>query len=253
MGKIMRKKIVAANWKMFGDPDWTDTYIKQLEGKLTDYSPKAEIVIFPAFPFLLLESVQRQAGFASGVQNFYPQNSGAYTGEVSLAMLSKQVCRYALVGHSERRHIFMENENFVAEKFHHAKEHGIVPVLCLGETEHERETNQTEQVLRRQVQSVLSSDKFAFNGAIIAYEPVWAIGTGKTATPEMAQDAHALIRQIITEYDADSAQKIPLLYGGSVKPSNAEALFNMPDIDGGLVGGASLDVDQFLDIVKCIR
>lgn len=248
----MREKIVAANWKMHGDPVWAEAYCKQLSEELLENPLNVKVILFPPGPFLLQPGMQNQSSFFIGPQNFYPAQTGAFTGEISLSMLSSVQCRYALVGHSERRHIFNESEKFIAEKFHHAKEHGIVPVLCVGETDEERANDQTEVVLTNQLRAIGQNNSRVFENAVIAYEPVWAIGTGKTATPELAQQAHALIRQIISEYDEICAQRIPVLYGGSVKPSNAEALFSMPDIDGGLVGGASLDINQFLDIVKCI-
>ncbi len=248
----MREKIVAANWKMYGNPDWAENYGEQLSTALTSADRDVTVILFPPFPFLLQPAVQAHSHYAVGLQNFYPADSGAYTGEVSLAMLPPSVCKYALVGHSERRHFFNESEKFVAEKFHHAKEHGIVPVLCVGETNEERVSGQTEAALSRQLKAIALQSNRTFEDVVIAYEPVWAIGTGKTATPEMAQEAHVMIRQLIAEYDEDCAQRIPVLYGGSVKPSNAKSLFSMPDIDGGLIGGASLDINQFLDIVKCI-
>ena len=249
----MREKIVAANWKMHGDINWAESYVESLSASLSGANDNVTVILFPPAPLLLMPSMQRKQPFDVGPQNFYPANDGAFTGEVSLSMFPNGQCRYALVGHSERRHLFNENEKFIAEKFHHAKEHDIVPVLCVGETDEERANGQTEAVIIRQLEAVALNNKDAFKNAIIAYEPVWAIGTGKTATPELAQQAHATIRQIIANFDEDSAKRIPVLYGGSVKPSNAEALFSMPDIDGGLIGGASLDINQFLDIVKCIR
>jgi triosephosphate isomerase len=248
----MREKIVAANWKMHGDPEWAERYCNQLSNALATNAGSATVIIFPPFPFMLQPAFQKRQHFFVGPQNFYPAQSGAYTGEVSLSMFPPSLCRYALVGHSERRHILHESEKFIAEKFHHAKEHDIVPVLCVGETDEERANGQTEAVLVRQIEAVARNNVRAFEDVVIAYEPVWAIGTGKTATPELAQQAHALIRQIISQFDETSARRIPVLYGGSVKPSNAEALFAMPDIDGGLIGGASREINQFLDIVKCI-
>ncbi|MBI2786521.1 MAG: triose-phosphate isomerase, partial [Legionella longbeachae] len=183
----------------------------------------------------------------------YPKDFGAYTGEMSAPMLKDYSCRYVLVGHSERRHCFHEDENFVAQKFHHVKEHGMIPILCVGETLNEREQGQTEQVIAKQLLAISEYDKNCFSDCIIAYEPVWAIGTGKTASPEQAQEVHQFIRKMVAEINNSDAQLLPLLYGGSVNENNAKALFVMPDIDGVLVGGASLNAKQFLEIVKCIN
>ena len=158
-----------------------------------------------------------------------------------------------LVGHSERRHILHESEKFVAEKFHHVKDHDMIPVLCVGETLEQREKGLTEAVIAQQLAAVQLDNRMVFNQCIIAYEPVWAIGTGQTATPEQAQEAHAFIRSWVEEREKENAASLSILYGGSVNEKNAKSLFSMPDVDGGLVGGASLDAKQFVEIVKCIN
>ncbi len=214
----------------------------------------AHCVVFPPAIYL---SLARELLFKStislGAQNVYPKDFGAYTGELSAPMLADYDCRYVLVGHSERRHLFHENENFVAEKFHHVKVHDMIPVLCVGETLKERQQGLTEEVLHRQLHAVAKLGNDWMQNCIIAYEPVWAIGTGQTATPEQAQQAHAFIRAQVAAFDEKYAQKLSILYGGSVNEKNAQALFAMPDVDGGLVGGASLNAQQFVEIVKCIN
>ena len=189
-----------------------------------------------------------------GAQNVYPKDAGPYTGEISGPMLSDYHCQYVLVGHSERRHLFHEDEKFVAEKFHHVKEHGMIPVLCVGETEMDREHGWMEETLSRQLNAVFTGDnRNVLQDCIIAYEPVWAIGTGNTATPEQAQHAHAFIRQFLSQFDSQEAQSLPIIYGGSVNATNARELFAMQDVDGGLIGGASLHAQQFGEILKCIN
>ena len=168
-------------------------------------------------------------------------------------MLKEFNCEYVLVGHSERRHYFKEDENFVAQKFHHVKEHGMIPVLCVGETLKEREEGQTEQVIAKQLLAVKEKAENCFSDCVVAYEPVWAIGTGKTASPEQAQEVHQYIRNLVAKVNTSDADRLSILYGGSVNENNALELFAMPDVDGGLVGGASLNAKQFLEIVKCIN
>jgi len=248
----MRKKIIAANWKMHGSLEWIGQYFADFF-QLYKKNP-VECVFFP--PYVYIPSVLEQVRTKScvvGAQNVYWEDSGAFTGEVSAPMLKDLGCQYVLIGHSERRHLFAENEKNVADKFHHAKEHGMIPVLCVGETLEEREKGLAARVLARQLATVLLNDKKAFDNAVIAYEPVWAIGTGQTASPEQAQQMHATIRQELTEISECRVEEIPIIYGGSVNEKNAKALFSMPDVDGGLVGGASLDAQKFLDIVECIR
>lgn len=248
----MRQKMVMGNWKMNGAhhtiKQLLSTFLAELPSELDE-----QCVVFPPFVYLpfVLHLLEDRA-IALGAQNVYPKEEGAYTGEISGPMLCDIHCQYVLVGHSERRHVFGESENFVAEKFHHVKEHAMIPVLCVGETLEDRQKGLTEHTLSHQLSAItaISGD---FQGCIVAYEPVWAIGTGETATPDQAQAAHAFIRHWVTENSSTDASNLTILYGGSVNDKNAQSLFSMPDVDGGLVGGSSLRAAQFLEIVKCIN
>lgn len=250
----MRQKFVMGNWKMNGRLSQVIELVHDLLRVCPKPSSARTVVLAPSIylPELSILLAGHHIGF--GAQNVYPKDSGPYTGEISGPMLSDYHCQYVLVGHSERRQLFHEDEKFVAEKFHHVKEHGMIPILCVGETEIDRNRDLMEQTLSRQLSAVFTGDKTnALQGCIIAYEPVWAIGTGNTATPEQAQYAHAFIRQFLSQFDLHGAQTLPILYGGSVNAENAKALFAMVDVDGGLVGGASLHAQQFGEIIKCIN
>lgn len=205
-------------------------------------------------PYPYLGQVQQLlsgSGLAWGAQNLSQFEAGAYTGEVSGAMLVEFGCRYVIVGHSERRALFGESSAIVAQKYAAAQRAGLTPILCLGETLAEREAGETEQVVQSQLEAVLTQcGAFSFTHAVIAYEPVWAIGTGKTATPEQAQAVHAFIRSRVAAAEASVAEQVLILYGGSVKGSNAAQLFAMADIDGGLIGGASLDAAELATICR---
>jgi triosephosphate isomerase len=249
----MRKKIVAGNWKMNGQLQQVIQLSRELREFLYSICETQIIVMPPSIYIPKVKEILAGCKIDVGAQNVYPKDFGAYTGEISAYMLKDFDCRYVLVGHSERRHCFGEDENFVAQKFHHVKEHDMIPVLCVGETLVEREKGYTEQVITKQLLAVSELDKNCFQNCVIAYEPVWAIGTGKTASPEQAQEVHQFIRKLVANINNSDAQCLPLLYGGSVNENNAEALFSMPDVDGGLVGGASLNVKQFVEIVKCIN
>lgn len=249
----MRKKRVFGNWKMNGRleqiSDLLDALLQLLPNNLA-----VDCAVLP--PSIYIPRVsERLAGSAMswGAQNVYPKDAGAYTGELSAPMLQDFGCQYVLVGHSERRQLFQEHEKFVAEKFHHVKDHGMIPVLCIGETLEEREQGLTHQVLKRQLLAVTTANRDFFENCIVAYEPVWAIGTGQTAMPEHVQAVHAFIRECVANVDKDSAKRLSILYGGSVTAHNAQALFAMPDVDGGLIGGASLNALSFVEIVKCIN
>ncbi|KTD07487.1 triose-phosphate isomerase [Legionella jamestowniensis] len=249
----MRKQIVAGNWKMNGNIRQIKALCEQLV-VLTKGLKRANCLVFP--PAVYLELVQQELKESTiqwGAQNVFPQDSGAFTGEVSGSMLKEFGCSYVLVGHSERRQIFGEDEKFVADKFHHVKEHGMIPVLCVGETLEERTKGLTESVITKQLLAVTETDNHCFSHCIVAYEPVWAIGTGQTALPEQVQEVHGIIRALVAKIDRNDANQLSILYGGSVNEKNASALFAMPDVDGGLVGGASLNAQQFVDIVKCIN
>jgi triosephosphate isomerase (TIM) len=252
-GENMRHKLIMGNWKMNGRMDQITQLLKDL---LTHLQPKnnAECVVFPPAIYLpLVQTLLTNTSIKFGAQNVYPKDAGAYTGELSAPMLADYGCTHVLVGHSERRHLFHEDEKFVAEKFHHVKDHDMIPVLCVGETLNERESGLTEQVLTRQLLAITQINDQAFRNCIIAYEPVWAIGTGQTATPEQAQIVHAFIRSFVANINQQDAKQLSIIYGGSVNEKNAQALFAMPDVDGGLVGGASLNAQQFVEIVKCIN
>ena len=244
----MRRKIVAGNWKLHG----TRAFATQLVGELaaTGAKPGVELVVLPPMPYLgdLIEDFEGSA-IAFGAQDVSSNEKGAYTGEVSAAMLVDVGARYGLVGHSERRQYHAESSELVARKFLAARNAGLTPILCVGETLEQREAGQTEQVIAAQLEPVLAlAGVQAFEAAVVAYEPVWAIGTGRTASPAQAQAVHAFIRGVVGGHDARIADYLPLLYGGSVKPDNAAELFAQPDVDGGLVGGASLVAADFLAI-----
>jgi triosephosphate isomerase len=245
----MRQPLVAGNWKMHGSRAENASLIAGLLD-LLPAGKNAEILVCPPFPYLLETSrLLKDSGVQLGAQSVCAEAQGAFTGEVSAAMLKDVGCRYVLVGHSERRQLYGESNALVARKFVAAQSQGLVPILCVGETLEERESGQTLQVVSRQLEAVLSVSGVASLGrAVIAYEPVWAIGTGRTASGEQAQEVHAMIRAKVTALDATIGGSVRILYGGSVKASNAQELFAMPDIDGGLVGGASLKADEFARI-----
>ena len=248
----MRKKIVIGNWKMNGRIETIHILLEELLELMPTQIDHQCVVLPPAIYLPMVSQQLTGSAIGWGAQNVYTQDAGAYTGELSAPMLQDYACQYVLVGHSERRSLFYENEKFVAEKFHHVKEHGMIPILCIGETLTEREQGLTEQVLAEQLLAVTKQGGF-FENCVVAYEPVWAIGTGKTATPEQVQAVHVYIRDFVAEFDERSAQNLSILYGGSVNENNAHALFAMPDVDGGLIGGASLNARQFVEIVKCIN
>lgn len=247
----MRKKIVAGNWKMNGSRQESRYLLESIKQGAEALST-IEISVFPSFVYLQeAQDILSGSLVTYGGQNLYLGASGAFTGEISGPMLVDYGCQYVLVGHSERRQWFHEDVNLVAAKFKAAQQCGLQPVLCVGEKIEQREKGQTENIIQQQLASVVEAVSIdAFRHAIVAYEPVWAIGTGLTATPEQAQTVHAFIRRVLTGYDADIANGLRILYGGSVKADNAKGLFAMPDIDGGLVGGASLEAKGFLAICQ---
>lgn len=274
----MRQTLIAGNWKMHGSKAQTAAFFTAIKQQ-AHYS-QTEILVCPTFlhlaqaheilassspvqmPNTASSSSHKQNHDASaskiklGAQNLYLGAQGAFTGEVSGNMLADLGCEYVIIGHSERRALFHEDLSLVAKKFQAALAATLKPILCIGETRAERESGQTENIIRQQLTSVaesLGTENFqqAFTqGAVIAYEPVWAIGTGLTATPEQAQQVHAYIRTVLTQNKVDLVDTIRILYGGSMKPDNAAALLAMPDIDGGLIGGASLEVSSFLAICE---
>jgi triosephosphate isomerase len=246
---FVRKILIAGNWKMHGSVSQVNALIAGIkQGAQQDSA--IDILVLPAFVHLAqVHNLLSGTSVLLGAQNLYLGAQGAFTGEISAHMLTDVGCQYVLIGHSERRIILHENLNLVAAKFKAAVAAGLRPILCVGETKEQRERTQTEQVIREQIDSVVQTVGIeAFAQAVIAYEPVWAIGTGLTATPEQAQAVHAFIRALIAQNKVDLASTIRILYGGSMKPDNAAALLAMPDIDGGLIGGASLAADSFLQL-----
>src|ERR1700736_504498 len=245
----MRRPMVAGNWKMHGSRAANEALLAELERSLKPEWP-IDIVIFP--PYVYLSDAVRMledGRIAVGAQDVCAESGGAFTGQVSAAMLKDVGCTYVIVGHSERRRWYHEDDTLVARKFAAALAGGLKPVLCVGETLEEREAKQTESVVGRQVDAVIAMHGVGgFADAVLAYEPVGAIGTGRTATPEQAQAVHAFLRSRIGAHDAKIAGHLRILYGGSVKAGNAAELFAMPDVDGGLVGGASLSADEFRQI-----
>jgi len=244
----MRRRIVAGNWKLHGDRKFACGLVGEIAA--AGAPAGVELIVLPPLPYLgELVDHAGERGLAFGAQDVSENEKGAYTGEVSAAMLLDVGARFGLVGHSERRQYHGETSERVAAKFFAARRAGLTPILCVGESLHEREAGQTEWRIEEQLEAVFAAGgPQAFEGAIVAYEPVWAIGTGRTATPEQAQAVHAFIRGEVAARDAKIAGSLPILYGGSVKPDNAAALFSQPDVDGGLVGGASLVARDFLAI-----
>lgn len=248
----MRQPLIAGNWKMNGSLASTRALLDAVTAQAETVADSVEVAVLPPFVYLP-ETCARLANTSVrwGAQNLSEKTSGAYTGEVAAAMLTDFGCHYVLVGHSERRALYGETDALVAAKFAAAQAQSVQPILCVGETLDERDQGITLTVITRQLEAVLQqSGVKALQQAVIAYEPVWAIGTGRTATPEQAQEVHAYIRSMIAEYDVTMANSVRILYGGSVKGNNAQALFAMADIDGGLVGGASLDIGEFSAIIQ---
>ncbi len=249
----MRDFLVAGNWKMNGNTASNDELVSGiLAGALT--ANKVKLVICPPFPYLAAIAAQIKGSTVSlGAQTVAEHEAGAYTGETAPAMLVDAGCEYVIVGHSERRASYGESSAAVAAKFKAAIDAGLKPILCVGETLAQRESGNTESVIDAQLAAVVNTVGIGgFATAVLAYEPVWAIGTGKTASPEQAQDVHRHIRTVMAGHDPDIAAATQILYGGSVKGDNAAGLFSMPDIDGGLIGGASLKADDFLAIAQAV-
>ncbi len=249
----MRKKIIAANWKMNLTVAEAEAFVKDFRLEVEDVT-SVEIVIAP--PFTALSKLSELLGGSQkirlGAQNFYYEKSGAFTGEISASMLRELFIRFVILGHSERRQIFGETDELINKKVHAALASELKPIVCVGETLAEREAGKEKEVLETQLRGSLAGvSAEQFLDLVVAYEPVWAIGTGKTATSAQAQDAHAHTRAVLAELsDQATADKVRIQYGGSVKPANARELLTQPDIDGALVGGASLEVRSFAEIVK---
>jgi triosephosphate isomerase len=249
----MRARLVAGNWKMHGSLRANAALLDALKAGLKSAGGVVHAVCAP-FPYLAQVSAALSgSAIAWGAQNLSEHDSGAYTGEVSGAMLKEFGCRFAIVGHSERRSLYGEDDERVAAKFIAARRAGLTPILCVGETLEQRERGETESVVARQLDAVVSAAGIAaFADAVLAYEPVWAIGTGRNATPQQAREVHAFARARLASRDKALAG-LTILYGGSVKPGNAKELFAMPDIDGGLIGGASLSAPDFIAICAAAR
>jgi triosephosphate isomerase (TIM) len=247
----MRRRLVAGNWKMNGSSDRNRPL---LEGIVAQASTVDRVDIGVCVPFPYLDQARSMlVGSAVdwGAQNVSDHAAGAFTGEVSVAMLADFGCRYVIVGHSERRSLFGESDQLVAAKAAAVLQGGLTPIVCVGESLEERDRDVTEAVVSRQLDAVIESiGAVGIGKSVLAYEPVWAIGTGKVATPQQAQAVHAFLRNRVTEQDAGVGERLTILYGGSVKGANAAALFAMNDIDGGLIGGASLDLAEFIAICE---
>jgi len=249
----MRRKIIAGNWKMNKDIHETATLLEELKTRLKDYRNEVLVVICPPYPSLVVaESVLAGSPLKLGAQNMSERDDGAFTGEVSSRMLKAIGCEYVILGHSERRQYFKETDELVNAKVKKALAAALTPIICIGETLEEREGGITDRVITTQVKGVLrelSSDELS--RCIMAYEPVWAIGTGKNATPDQANQVHVLIRKLVGQmYSWASAEGLVIQYGGSVNDKNARELLSRPDIDGALVGGASLKSDAFVAIIQ---
>ena len=246
----MRQTLIAGNWKLNGSSQSVIELVQAI--RLGAKAVNCKAVVCAPYVFIpLVSELLKDESIGLGAQDVSEHELGAYTGEISAKMLLEFGCHYSLVGHSERRSYHAESDDKVASKFGALKQAGISPILCVGETLDERDQGKTQAVVNRQILAVI--DKYgieSLSDAVIAYEPVWAIGTGRTATPEQAQAVHADIRSMMSEYDNDIAMKTQILYGGSMSPANASALLAMPDIDGGLIGGASLKADDFLAICQ---
>jgi triosephosphate isomerase len=250
----MRRPIVAGNWKMHGSRVENARLIEELLAQ-APAAPAADCVVCPPFVYLQeCARLLRDSLFSLGGQDVCADAQGAFTGEVSAAMLKDVGCEYVIVGHSERRLLYRESDQLVARKFAAAHAKGLVPILCVGEQLADREAGRTNEMVARQLDVVLElCGAGTLERGVVAYEPVWAIGTGRNATAEQAQEVHAFIRARIAARDARIAGATRILYGGSVKAGNATELFNMPDVDGGLIGGASLKADEFLTILAAAR
>jgi triosephosphate isomerase len=251
----MRKKVIAGNWKMNNDLKETQNLLSKLTSGISVDNLNCDVIVCPPFTSLSeAYTLLKGTRVKLGAQNMYFESSGAFTGEISAAMLKGVGCEYVILGHSERRNIFSESDELINTKIKKANASGLKPIFCIGELLEERESGITEKVIEKQIKSGLNNiSPEEMGNMIIAYEPVWAIGTGKTASPEQAQDVHKFIRGLINDkYGASISDKIVIQYGGSVNNKNARELLSQKDIDGALVGGASLKADSFIDIIQAI-
>ncbi len=246
----MRQVIIAGNWKMNASKETTNTLVMGILAGMAGV--RSKVVVCVPYPYLSqVEALSVHSQLHIGVQNLNANSAGAFTGEVSAGMIKDFGAQYVIVGHSERRSLYGESDEVVAQKVQAALDNGLTPLFCIGELLAERQSDDTEAVVSRQINVVIERVGIqAFSNIIVAYEPVWAIGTGVSATPEQAQDTHAFIRSVLAQHDGNVAQTTPILYGGSMNPANAQALIDCEDIDGGLIGGASLNSEDFLNICK---
>ena len=256
----MRKPLVAGNWKMNGSSASNKILLDGILSQRSTFD-SVEVALFPPSVYLgQVEDALSGTSISWGTQNLSQYKHGAYTGEISAPMLNDFNCKYVLIGHSERRCLYAEVgldqlvlDHIIAEKYRMAIQEGITPIICIGESPEEHAKGQTEEIVARLIDIVIAKNGVkALSQAVLAYEPVWAIGTGKSATPEWAQDVHSFMRERLKAHDVETAESIQILYGGSVKGDNAAPLFSMPDIDGGLVGGASLDAHEFVAICQSL-
>lgn len=246
---MSRKTIVAANWKLNKGPSEASSYFEEFFQMTPEESDDSFLFFLPAIDLLAAQSQLQDTKVGWGAQNIYFENSGAFTGENSAEVCKEVGCTHVLVGHSERRSLFGESNEAVCKKIKHAQKNNLIPVLCIGETLEQREAGETNNVLKKQlVEGLMGVDDL--KNLVIAYEPVWAIGTGKVATPEMANEAHHYVRSVLAELHQGLGDCVSILYGGSVKPENAKELYSQQDIDGFLVGGASLKPDSFYKIFE---
>lgn len=247
----MKKKLIAGNWKMNGSAASNAALVQALLAGSAEWQSLVAVCV-PAVYLGQVQQLVAGGAIALGAQDVSAHESGAYTGEVSAAMLKEFGARYAIVGHSERRQYHGETDAIVATKAQRALAAGITPIVCVGETLAEREAGHTEEIVKRQLAAVIHANGHCISEIVVAYEPVWAIGTGKTATPEMAQSVHAVLRAQL-HAASEKADRIHILYGGSMNAANAQQLLAQPDIDGGLVGGAALKAADFLSIIAAAR
>ncbi|MDX1590909.1 MAG: triose-phosphate isomerase [Balneolaceae bacterium] len=248
----MRQFLIAGNWKMNAGPKEAKKLADQIAGSWANTKLKCEVLICPPFvsiPFVVKRF--RDTALKTGAQNVHTEDNGAYTGEISTEMIKELTCEYVIAGHSERRAYFFETNELVAEKAQKIIDSGLKPIVCVGEKLEERKNNTHREVVKEQLLSVINKlDASDAENLVIAYEPVWAIGTGETASPEQAQEMHQFIRELVDkEWGTDASETVRILYGGSMKPANAKDLLTQPDVDGGLIGGASLQEESFSEII----
>jgi triosephosphate isomerase len=248
----MRRFLIAGNWKMNGGPYDAAELLEGLKANKADVDEKVDVLVCPPFVSIgMAVNYLHDTDIQVGAQNIHFEENGAYTGEISGSMLAESGCNFVIVGHSERRQYFGETNETVNKRAKKALEHKLAPVICVGESLEQRKTNEHFDLVKEQIKAALNniSDEEAMD-VVIAYEPIWAIGTGETASPEQAQEMHKYIREVLAGiYSQEVAEKINVLYGGSMKPANAQELLSQPDVDGGLIGGASLDADSFSEII----